>query len=113
MQATFSIAFPLALWYHEPCRGFASRPKSLHNVCVEDDVLKELETHAAAVLKAEAVAEEHREAIRRLLPQARKAGHGPAKLERTIKSVYVRDTISRWTKAQAQPRGKRATASES
>jgi hypothetical protein len=73
-----------------------------------DDVLKELETHAAVVLKAEAVAEEHRAAIRALLPAARTKGYGPAKLERVIKSVYVRDTISRWTKAQAQPRGKHA-----
>lgn len=73
-------------------------------------MLKELETHAAAVLKAEAVAEEHRAAIRALLPDARSQGYGPARLERTIKSVYVRDTISKWTKEQAVPRGKRPAA---
>lgn len=76
------------------------------------DVLKELEGHADEVLRLEAEAEEHRAAIRDLLPKARAASvkNGPAKLERVIKGVYVRDTISRWTKDVAVPRGKKARA---
>lgn len=76
------------------------------------DVLKELEDHADAVLRLEAEAEKHREAIRELLPKARAASskNGPARLERIIKGVYVKDTISRWTKDVAIPRGKNAPA---
>lgn len=79
------------------------------------DVLKELEEHADAVLRLEAEAEEHRTAIRGLLREARaeSAKNGPAKLERVIKGVYVRDTISRWTKDVAVPRGKKAIAAAS
>ena len=75
-----------------------------------DTLLEELEAHADAVLAAEAVAQEHRQAIRELLPQARARKVGPARLERTIKSIYVKDTISRWTKDFAVPRGKAAPA---
>ena len=76
------------------------------------DVLKELEEHADAVLRLEAEAEEHRKKIRELLREARaeSSKNGPAKLERVIKGVYVRDTISRWTKDVAVPRGKKAEA---
>lgn len=83
-------------------------PDWTHNEGVAD-VLKELEEHAKAVRRLEAQAEEHRAAIRDLLPKARAENprkNGPAKLERTIKSVYVAGTISRWTKAYAPPRGK-------
>lgn len=75
-------------------------------------MLKELEEHADAVLRLEAEAEDHRKAIRELLVKARaeSAKNGPAKLERVIKGVYVRDTISRWTKDVAVPRGKKAAA---
>jgi hypothetical protein len=74
------------------------------------DVLKELEDHADAVLRLEAEAAEHRAAIRRLLRVARaeSSKNGPARLERVIKGVYVRDSISRWTKDVAAPRGKKA-----
>lgn len=73
-------------------------------------MLKELAEHADEVLRLEAEAEEHRAAIRELLPKARAADvkNGPAKLERVIKAVYVRDTISRWTAHVAPPRGKKA-----
>lgn len=76
------------------------------------DVLKELEEHADAVIRLEAEAEGHRAAIRELLRKARaeSAKNGPARLERVIKGVYVRDTISRWTKDVAVPRGKKAQA---
>lgn len=77
---------------------------------MEDKLLKELAEHADAVLRLEAEAAEHRAAIRELLPKARAASskNGPARLERVIKSVYVRDTISRWTQHVAPPRGKKA-----
>jgi hypothetical protein len=84
-------------------------PGGHHNGGVEKDLdtlLKELADHAAAVKRAEKTAEEHRTAIRELLPAARTAGAGPAKLERTIGSVFVAGTISRWTKDVAKPRGK-------
>lgn len=76
------------------------------------DVLRELEDHADAVLRLEAEANEHRAAIRELLPKARAENvkNGPARLERVIKGVYVRDSISRWTKDVAPPRGKKAQA---
>ena len=82
----------------------------MRNEQVEDKLLKELAEHADAVLRLEATAAEHRAAIRELLPQARAASskNGPAMLERVIKGVYVRDTISRWTQGIAPPRGKKA-----
>ena len=73
-------------------------------------MLKDLEDHAEAVLRLEREANDHREAIRRLLPRARAQGHGPAELERVIRQVYVRESISRWTKDVAVPRGKTKTA---
>ena len=78
-------------------------------------MLKELEEHADAVLRLEAEADGHRAEIRKLLLKARAADvkNGPARLERVIKGVYVRDTISRWTKDVAVPRGKKAQAAAS
>lgn len=80
------------------------------NEHVGDDLealLDQLERHAAAVARADKVAEEHRQAIRELLPQARKAGAGPAELERTIKGIYAAGTISRWTAQPGAPRGRK------
>lgn len=74
------------------------------------NVLKDLADHAEAVLRLEREANVHREAIRRLLPRARAQGHGPAELERVIRQVYVRESISRWTKGVAVPRGKAKAA---
>lgn len=75
-------------------------------------MLKELEEHADAVLRLEAEADGHRAEIRKLLLKARAADvkNGPARLERVIKGVYVRDSISRWTKDVAPPRTKKAKA---
>ena len=70
------------------------------------DVLKELEAEASEAIRLEKEAGEHRLRVQKLLFAARKAGHGPALLERTIHSLYVKDTISRWTKDVAVPRGK-------
>lgn len=76
------------------------------------DVLKELEELADEVIRLEAEAEAHRAEIRKLLRRARaeSSRNGPARLERVIKGVYVRDTISRWTKDVAVPRGKKGQA---
>jgi hypothetical protein len=70
-------------------------------------LLDELEKHAAAAARADKVAEEHRLAIRELLPKARQAGAGPAELERTIKGIYAAGTISRWTAQPGAPRGRK------
>jgi hypothetical protein len=96
-------------------RELEHRERTHHNGHVrreqaEDKLLNELAEHADEVLRLEAEAEEHRAAIRDLLPKARAADvkNGPAKLERVIKAVYARDTISRWTADVAPPRGKKA-----
>lgn len=67
-------------------------------------LLKELADDAEAALKYDRLAEERRQRIRANLPRARKAGAGPAELERTIRSIYVQATISRWTSGSA-PKG--------
>lgn len=69
------------------------------------ELLHQLAADADAVLEHETVAEQHRQRIRENLPKARAAGAGVAQLERTIKSVYVGATISRWTSGAA-PEGK-------
>lgn len=70
-------------------------------------LLAELERHAAAAVRADKVAEDHRKAIRDLLPAARKKGAGPAELARTIKNIYAAGTISRWTAEPGAPRGRK------
>lgn len=74
---------------------------------VEDDVVLELIAEARAALEHEEAAERHRERVRELLPEARKAGHGPADLERMIGQLYVARTISRWTADSAAPAPRR------
>jgi hypothetical protein len=74
------------------------------------ELLKELADDAAAAREYEQLAEERRERVRANLPRARKAGAGPAELERTIGSLYVSATISRWTSGSVPagaPHGKR------
>lgn len=68
------------------------------------EVLEALAADADEALRYEQLAEERRERIRENLVKARKMGAGPAELERTIKSIYVSRTISRWTK-DAEPAG--------
>lgn len=85
-------------------------PGRRENVRVGEDLealLAELERHATAAIRADKVAEEHRQAIRELLPAARKKGAGPAELARTIKSIYAAGTISRWTAEPGAPRGRK------
>jgi hypothetical protein len=74
------------------------------------ELLAELAADAAAAQEYERLAEERRERVRLNLPKARKAGAGVAQLERTIGSLYVQRTISRWTADSApedKPRSKR------
>lgn len=72
------------------------------------DLLKELAADAKQAQRHEALAEEYRQRVRAKLPAARKAGAGPALLERTINSLFVGATISRWTSGDA-PSGKPRT----
>jgi hypothetical protein len=65
------------------------------------ELLESLAADAEAALEYDRLAEERRQRIRRNLPKAREAGAGVAELERTIKSVYVARTISRWTAESA------------
>lgn len=74
------------------------------------ELLAKLAADAAAAREHERLAEEHRERVRQNLPRARRAGAGVAELERTIGSLYVQRTISRWTAGSApegKPRSKR------
>ena len=79
-----------------------------------DDVQKELdelEAIALRVVRREAANEKDRAEIRRRLPDLRAKNVGPAKLERTIHSVFVAGTISRWTvEAAGTGRKNRQTA---
>lgn len=70
------------------------------------ELLEELAADAKAALEHDRLAEEARQRVRANLPRARKAGAGPTQLERTIGSLYVSATISRWTSGdqpQASP----------
>ena len=69
------------------------------------ELLAELAADAEAAREYDRLAEEKRQAVRANLPKARAAGAGPAELERTIGSLYVSATISRWTSGPA-PEGK-------
>lgn len=77
------------------------------------DLLKELAADAEAAIEYDRLAEEHRKRIRKNLPRAREAGAGVAELERTIRSLYVYATISRWTSGDspvARPASRRKRA---
>lgn len=69
------------------------------------ELLQDLAADAKQAQRHEALAEEYRQRVRAKLPAARAAGAGPALLERTINSLYVGATISRWTSGSA-PAGK-------
>jgi hypothetical protein len=66
-----------------------------------DELLVQLAADADQALEHDRLAEEFRQRVRANLPAARRLGAGPAKLERTIKSLYVERTISRWTAGDA------------
>jgi hypothetical protein len=86
-----------------------------HNEDVDSDVeqeLAELEAIALRIVRRNAANKRDEEEIRKRLPGLRKRNVGPAKLERTIHSVFVAGTISRWT-VDAAGTGKKARASGS
>ena len=60
--------------------------------------LAELEAIALRVVRRNALNDRDEEEIRRRLPSLRAQDVGPADLERTIHSVFVAGSISRWTK---------------
>lgn len=71
-----------------------------HNEGVDEKVkqeLAEVEAIALRVVRRKAANERDEQEIRERLPALRKAGVGPAALERAIHSVFVAGTISRWT----------------
>lgn len=72
------------------------------------DLLKQLADDAAEAQKYDGLAEEYRRRVRENLPRAREKGAGVAELERTINSLYVGATISRWTSGSASADGPRA-----
>lgn len=88
-------------------------PDRHHNEAVDKDVEKELaeiEAIALRIVRRSAANKTDEEAIRERLPGLRKKGVGPAKLERTIHSVFVAGTISRWTAEAAGTKKTQAPA---
>jgi hypothetical protein len=86
-------------------------PDRHHNEGVGDDVekeLAELEAIALRIVRRNAANKRDEEEIRKRLPGLRRKKVGPARLERTIHSVFVAGTIGRWTADVAPPRGKKA-----
>jgi hypothetical protein len=73
--------------------------------------LAELEAIALRIVRRKAANERDEKEIRERLPALRKAGVGPAKLERSIHHVFVAGTISRWTAEAAGTSKKTAPAS--
>jgi hypothetical protein len=69
--------------------------------------LAELEAIALRVVRRNAANERDEAEIRRRLPSLRKQGVGPAALQRTIHSVFVAGSISRWT-VEAAGTGKKS-----
>ena len=75
-------------------------PSRHHNEGVDEKVeqeLAEVEAIALRIVRRKAANERDEKEIRERLPALRRAGVGPAKLERAIHSVFVAGTISRWT----------------
>ena len=75
-----------------------------HNEGVDEKVkeeLAELEAIALRVVRRNALNDRDEEEIRKRLPSLRAQDVGPADLERTIHSVFVAGSISRWTKDYA------------
>ena len=71
-----------------------------HNEGVDEKVtqeLAELEAIALRIVRRNAANKRTRRRSASGCPRLRKAGVGPAALERTIHGVFVAGTISRWT----------------
>ena len=89
-------------------------PDCPHNEGVDEKVkqeLAELEAIALRIVRRNAANKTDEEAIRERLPALRKAGVGPAALERTIHHVFVAGTISRWTAEAAGTKKTQAAGS--
>lgn len=89
-------------------------PGSPHNEGVDEKVKKELaelEAIAQRIVRRNAANKLDEEEIRKRLPELRRQGVGPATLERTIHSVFVAGTISRWTAEAAGTKKKPAASS--
>ena len=83
---------PIATLHRDPSRH--------HNEGVDEKVkqeLAEVEAIALRIVRRNAANARDEKEIRERLPALRKAGVGPAALERAIHSVFVAGTISRWT----------------
>jgi hypothetical protein len=99
---------PTAMLHRDPDRH--------HNEGVDGDVekeLDELEAIALRVVRREAANERDRALIKSKLPELRKKGVGPAKLEQRIHRVFVAGTISLWTREYGRPRRKSTAAADS
>jgi hypothetical protein len=86
-------------------------PSRPHNEGVDEKVTQELaevEAIALRIVRRNAANERDEKEIRDRLPGLRKAGVGPAALERAIHHVFVAGTISRWTVDAAGTGKKRA-----
>ena len=89
-------------------------PSRHHNEGVDEKVeqeLAEVEAIALRIVRRKAANERDEKELRERLPGLRKAGVGPAALERAIHHVFVAGTISRWTvEAAGTGRKNRQTA---
>lgn len=75
-----------------------------HNGHVDEETereLAELSVIAKRVLARRKANDRDEAEIRRRMPGLRAKGVGPADLERSVHSVFVQGTISRWTKDAA------------
>ena len=99
---------PIATLHRDPSR--------YHNEGVDEKVkqdLAEVEAIALRIVRRNAANKLDEEEIRKRLPDLRKQGVGPAALERTIHSVFVAGTISRWTVEAAGTGRKNREAAQS
>ena len=91
-------------------------PSRPHNEGVDEKVkqeLAELEAIAQRIVRRNAANKLDEEEIRKRLPDLRRQGVGPARLERTIHGVFVAGTISRWTVEAAGTGRKNREAAQS
>lgn len=75
--------------------------------------LAEVEAIALRIVRRNAANERDEKELRERLPALRKAGVGPAALERAIHHVFVAGTISRWTVEAAGTGKKKSVPAES
>ena len=101
MQIIVLIAMRVAMPARTPVANLRRDRDWTHNGEVDQQTeqeLAEVSAIAKRVVQRRKANERDEAEIRRRLPALRKAGIGPADLERAISSVFVQGTISRWTK---------------